>query len=276
MNGSRAQRIPSPILPPRLAWRVLTIAHVSDLHIGGRPESEDRAARVLAHVGAMSPPPDVLLVTGDVADHGWEGGSIASEEYAVAQDVLGGWRGPVVVGTGNHDGRGPFAEALLGGERSGPLDQVLDLGAYRFLMLDSLVPAVDGQRIDHGELGPTTLTWLDDQLAESPTPTFVAFHHPPTTVGIPGVDEIQLRNGAALSAVLERHPHVVAVLTGHNHTMCASTFAGRPMLVGGGVVSSVTLDQELLQGLWLDGPPTLAVHLVGDDGRLTTFWRALP
>ena len=52
--------------------------------------------------------------------------------------------------------------------------------------------------------------------------------------------------------------------------------AGRPMLVGGGVVSSVTLDQEPLDGLWLEAPPTLAVHLVGDDGRLTTFWRALP
>ena len=255
---------------------MLTIAHVSDLHIGGRPESDERAARVLAHVGAMSPAPDVLLVTGDVADHGWKGRPIASEEYARARDLLAAWPGPLLVGTGNHDGRGPFAEALLGVERSGPLDQVLDVGAYRFLMLDSLVPAMDAQRIDHGELGPTTLAWLDEQLAESLTPTFVAFHHPPTTVGIAGVDEIQLTNGGELSAVLERHPHVVAVLTGHNHTMCASTFAGRPMLVGGGVVSSVTLDQEPLESVWLDGPPTLAVHLVGDDGRLTTFWRALP
>jgi 3',5'-cyclic-AMP phosphodiesterase len=255
---------------------VLTIAHVSDLHIGGRPESEERAARVLAHVGAMSSAPDVLLVTGDVADHGWEGGDIAHEEYATARDLLAAWPGPLLVGTGNHDGRGPFAEVLLGGERSGPLDQALDVGAYRFLMLDSLVPAVGGQRIDHGELAPTTLAWLDAELAASHTPTFVGFHHPPTTVGIAGADEIQLRNGPALAAVLDRHPHVVAVLAGHNHTMCASTFAGRPMLVGGGVVSSTTLDQEPLDHLWLAGPPTLAVHLVGDDGRLTTFWRALP
>jgi Icc protein len=255
---------------------VLTIAHVSDLHIGGRPESDERAARVVAHVAAMRPAPDVLVVTGDIADHGWSGGPEAAEEYARARDLLAAWPGPLLVGTGNHDGREGFAEGLLDGKRPGPLNQVLDVGAYRFLMLDSLVPAVDGQRIDHGELGPTTLAWLDEQLAASPTPTFVAFHHPPTTVGIAGADEIQLRNGDALSAVLERHPHVVAVLTGHNHTMCASTFAGRPMLVGGGVVSSVTLDQEPLEQLWLDGPPTLAVHLLRDDGRLTTFWRALP
>ena len=58
--------------------------------------------------------------------------------------------------------------------------------------------------------------------------------------------------------------------------MCATSFAGAPVLVGGGVVSSVTLDSEPLDHLWLDAPPSLAVHLVDDTGRLTTFWRALP
>jgi 3',5'-cyclic AMP phosphodiesterase CpdA len=163
----------------------------------------------------------------------------------------------------------------MGGDHEGPLDQELDVGAYRFLMLDSLVPAVDGQRIDHGELAESTLAWLDERLAASSRPTFVCFHHPPTTVGIGQADAIQLRNGPALEAVLTRHPQVVAVLVGHNHTMCVTTFAGRPALVGGGVVSSITLDQEPQDRLWMDAPPTLALHLVGDDGRLTSFWRAL-
>ncbi len=253
---------------------MLAIAHISDLHIGGRPESVARADRVIAHVAAMSPPPDVLLVTGDVADHG------AEHEYAQAHRLLSAWSGPVLVGTGNHDVREPFVRVLLGGGagsmRDGPVDQALAVGAHRFLMLDSLVPAVDGQRIDHGVLAPETLTWLDRELAASDSPTFVGFHHPPTTVGIGRADEMQLRNPADLEPVLRRHPHVVAVLVGHNHTMCATTFAGRPMLVGGGVVSGVTLDHEDLDHIWLDAPPSLAVHLLHDDGRLTTFWRALP
>ena len=248
---------------------MLTVAHVSDLHIGGRPESVDRAALVIRHVCSLAPAPDVLLVTGDVADHG------SPEEYATARDLLSAWDGPLLVGTGNHDVRGPFARALLGGDREGPLDQELDVGAYRFLMLDSLVPAVDGQRIDHGELAVATLAWLDERLDASPRPTFVCFHQPPTTVGIGRAYAIQLWNGPAVEAVLTRHPHVVAVLVGHNHTMCVTTFAGRPALVGGGVVSSVTLDQEPQDHIWMDAPPTLAVHLIGDDGRLTSFWRAL-
>jgi len=224
---------------------------------------------VIAHVFSMSPAPDVLLVTGDIADHG------LPEEYATARDLLSAWDGPLLVGTGNHDVRGPFARVLMGGDREGRLDEELDVGAYRFLMLDSLVPAVDGQRIDHGELADATLAWLDERLDASPRPTFVCFHHPPTTVGIGRADAIQLRNGPALEAVLTRHPHVVAVLVGHNHTMCVTTFAGRPALVGGGVVSSITLDQEPQDHIWMDAPPTLAVHLIGDDGRLTSFWRAL-
>lgn len=255
---------------------MITIAHVSDLHIGGRPESDERAARVLAHVGAMRPAPDVLVVTGDIADHGWSGGTQAADEYARARDLLAAWPGPVVVGTGNHDGREGFARGLLDGERRGPLDQALEVEAYRFLMLDSLVPAENGERIDHGQLEEPTLDWLEQQLSAFSGPTFVCLHHPPTTVGIERADAIQLRNGAALEAELIRHPHVVAVLAGHNHTMCATTFAGRPMLVGGGVVSSITLDQEPLDHLWLEAPPTLAVHLLRDDGRLATFWRALP
>jgi Icc protein len=219
---------------------------------------------------AMAPAPDVLLVTGDIADHG------QPDEYATARDLLSAWSGPMLVGTGNHDVREPFARHLLGAERPGPLDQALDVGTHRFLMLDSLVTALDGVRQDHGLLAPETLAWLDDELAGSDRPTFVALHHPPVTVGIGNADAIQLRNGDALEAVLARHAHLAAVLVGHNHTMCATTFAGRPCLVGGGVVSSVTLDQEPMDHIWLDAPPSLAVHLVGDDGRLTTFWRALP
>ena len=55
----------------------------------------------------------------------------------------------------------------------------------------------------------------------------------------------------------------------------ASTFGGRPLLVGGGISSTIPLDAEGLPRLWLDAPPTFALHLV-DEGRLTTQWRSLP
>ena len=49
---------------------VLVIAHLSDTHFGGRWDPAGRARRVLAHLATLDPPVDVVLVTGDIADHG--------------------------------------------------------------------------------------------------------------------------------------------------------------------------------------------------------------
>ena len=87
---------------------------------------------------------------------------------------------------------------------------------------------------------------------------------------------ILLREPEPLELVIMRHPHVVATLVGHAHTACATTFAGRPLLVGGGCASTVLLDAEPGPVVWEAAPPTLAFHLLHDDGRLTTHWRACP
>jgi 3',5'-cyclic AMP phosphodiesterase CpdA len=249
---------------------MFTIAHVSDTHFGNRPEAAPRVAAVLDQLLAMSLRPDVLVLTGDIADHGLE------EEYAEAREHFARWSGPIVVGTGNHDARDAFAKVLLDREADGPLDQVLEVGGHRFLMLDSLVSAVDGTRIDHGVLTADSVAWLDAELSASDLPTFVCLHHSPVPVNITLMDDIQLREPGGLELVLARHPHVLATLVGHNHTACASTFAGRPVLIAGGVVSTVTLDAEPQPPIWNDAPPTFAFHLVDDTGRLTTHWRSLP
>ncbi len=153
----------------------------------------------------MNPAPDVLLVTGDVADNG--------EPDSTRKAPPPGRLGRADARRDGQPRRAElFSQVLLGRARTGPLNQSLDAGAYRFLMLDSLVPAA------------------------SDAPTFVGCHHPPTTMGIERVAAVQLHNPAELEPVPARHPHVAAVLVGHNHTM----------------------------------------HLVDDTGRLPTFWRALP
>jgi 3',5'-cyclic AMP phosphodiesterase CpdA len=244
---------------------MLVIAHVSDTHFGN--DSQDpapRTAAVMDHLLAMDPRPDVLVVSGDVADHG------LPREYDAARAWLDRWDGPLAVCLGNHDVRSDFVDGLGIEARS-----VVEAAGVRFVMLDSLVDAVDGERIDHGELGQTQLAWLDARLADDGRPAYVVLHHPPTTISLELMDPIRLRDGDALSAVLARHRHVVATLVGHAHTMCATTFAGRPLLIGGGVVSTVTADAEPQPTLWYDAPPSFALHLV-DHGRVTTHWRALP
>ena len=246
---------------------MLTVAHLSDTHFGNRPGVADRSRRVVEAVARIRP--DVVVVTGDVADHG------LPEEYAEAIAVVGSLPVPVLWGTGNHDVREAFAETFFGAPTGDPLNAAYDVAGHRFLMADSLVPAPPGDRIDHGELSPQTLEWLDAELASSQVPTFVCLHHPPYPVGVPWIDAYLLREPESLEAVVAAHSHVVATLVGHVHMAAASTFGGRPLLVGGGISSTIPLDSEGLPRLWLDAPPTFALHLV-DDGRLTTQWRSLP
>ncbi len=245
---------------------MLVIAHVSDTHFGN--EAQDPASRnaaVMDHLLAMSPRPDLLVVTGDVADHG------LPEEYAEARAWLDRWDGPLAVCPGNHDVRDAFVAGLGIGTRT-----VVEVAGVRFVMLDSLVDADETGRVDPGRLG-------DDQLGLARRPSRrgraadVRLSPPPAHHDRPrpdGPDPAARRGGARGGP--RPAPHVVATLVGHAHTMCATTFAGRPLLIGGGVVSTVTADAEAPPTIWYDAPPSFALHLVGDDGRVTTHWRALP
>jgi Icc protein len=248
---------------------MFVVAHVSDTHFGNdRQDPTDRLAAVMDHLLALDPAPDVLVVSGDVADHG------LPAEYAAARAWLDRWPGPLAVCPGNHDVRAGFVDGLGIAARS-----AVEVGGFRFLMLDSLVDAVGDARVDEGRVGEDQLAWLDRELVASGAPAFVVLHHPPVTIGVSLMDPIRLVDGDALAAVVGAHPHVLATLVGHAHTMGVTTYAGRPLLIGGGVVSTVPLDAEPFPIVWYDAPPTLALHLVDDaesPPRVTTHWRALP
>jgi 3',5'-cyclic AMP phosphodiesterase CpdA len=247
---------------------MIVVAHVSDTHFGNDVQDPTgRAAAVMDHLLAMDPPPDLLVVTGDVADHG------LATEYVEARAWLDRWPGVAAVCPGNHDVRTAYVEGLGLAARA-----VVEHGGYRFVMLDSLIDAVAGERVDEGRLGEDQLSWLDQQLGGSDGPAFLCLHHPPTTIGLELMDPIRLMDGDALATVIDHHPQVVATLVGHAHTMSVTSFAGRPLLIGGGVVSTVTADAEQVDTLWYAAPPAFALHLVDDAAtpRVTTHWRALP
>ena len=68
---------------------MFVVAHVSDTHFGNDVQDPaGRAAAVMDHLLAMNPRPDVLVLTGDVADHG------LAHEYAAARAWLDRWPGP--------------------------------------------------------------------------------------------------------------------------------------------------------------------------------------
>ncbi|MFI6157989.1 metallophosphoesterase [Kitasatospora sp. NPDC051170] len=251
---------------------MVTIAQLSDIHLGqvhrgdGGRRARRRAEQVMAYLDALPGPLDAVLVTGDLADHG------LPEEYRQVAKVLQS-RHPVLICPGNHDRREPYRELLLGeAPAQGPVNRAHHLPGVDVLMLDSSIPG----RND-GLLEDATLEWLDGRLAagRGDVPALVGFHHPPVELSIPTVDRIRQFEEERLAEVVRRHPRVAALLCGHAHTPAATTFAGRPLLVAPGVVYTVTLPCEGGPGASSDHPPMLAFHVLDDDGRVTTHYRAV-
>lgn len=242
------------------------LAQISDLHLDGSARATRRATRVMDYLRALPRPVDALLVTGDIADHGTEA------EYEEAARILAA-PFPVLTCPGNHDKRPAYRKALLGEEpRTGPVNRAHHIAGTAVLMCDATIPGRNEGRLD-----AETLTWITTTLTALPqdTPALIAFHQPPVKLHHPLPDSCMLEEPEALADLLAAHPQVVAVLTGHAHTAAASTFAGRPVIVGPAVTWTVRLPWESDEPADLDQPPGLAFHILSDDHRLTTHYRVV-
>lgn len=251
---------------------MIAVAHLSDIHVDDGERSAERARRVMAYLENLPKPIDAIVVTGDIANNG------ELAEYRLAREILTS-RYPVFDCPGNHDIRAAYRQGLLGEPASdAPVNQVREITGATFLLCDSTIPGAA-----EGFLADETIEWLDDALADSTGPAFVCFHHPPADLGHPGLDSIKQGGAERLAAVVERHPRVVGMLCGHAHTPAVTTFAGRPLLMAPGVVSSSRLPFEPnADRAWEDGgpvdfdqPPMVAFHLLHDGNRLTTHFRAV-
>jgi Icc protein len=248
---------------------VIMIAHVSDTHFDGTQRTAGRARAVMDYLGGLTAELDVVLVTGDIADHGQEA------EYEQARQILVS-RSPVLMCPGNHDSRAAFRRVLLGQPGSDePVNQIRRTFAADFILCDSSIPGRP-----EGCLAEPTLAWLEATLEQTAhdRPVFIAFHHPPTVLNIPFIDVIRQTGGDRLGKIVQRHPNIAALLAGHAHTPAATTFAGRPLLIAPGVASTLkysweggTADDMLNYQL----PPALALHMLSDTGQLTTHYRTI-
>jgi Icc protein len=221
-----------------------TILHLSDTHfvedrrpLYGRIDSDARLAAFLERLQGSAVRPDVIVLTGDLADRG------STDAYArlrtMLEPVAKAYACQLVWVMGNHDHRESFREKLLddsSGMRS-PIDQVIDVNGLRVVALDSTVPGYH-----HGELDDSQLSWLA-RVLEDPAPygTLLALHHPPVPTALPLLQLVELREADRLAPVIE-HTDVRGILAGHFHYPTHSLIAGIPV----SVAAATCYTQDLL------------------------------
>jgi 3',5'-cyclic-AMP phosphodiesterase len=252
----------------------IRIAQISDLHIKppgtlayGKVDTAKALERCIAALNEFAPAPDFVVISGDLAD------APSVEEYEHLKRLLAPLKLSFAGIPGNHDSREmmraafPDAAYALG---TGPLNQKIEVGELDLLLLDSSVPGKP-----HGELDAPTLQWLDATLASSSgRPALVFLHHPPFLTGIWHMDRQNLHNAAELAAIIQRHPRVQLIATGHVHRATLTMFAGRPCTICPVANHAVDLDLDhLREPSFKVEPPAFHLHtwFAGEGhGRLVT------
>lgn len=242
----------------------MLIAQLTDLHIRphGQPanrvvETNMFAERAFRTVAAFTPRPDVILLTGDLTECGLD------IEYANLARLMRRHLPPVPVFVipGNHDRRENLRKALehLPGVTADPfyVQYAVEDFPVRLVMLDTVVPGAG-----HGELRPEQLQWLDSTLAQVPgKPTMIAMHHPPFACGIAHMDRIRLRDAAAFTDIVARHPQVERIICGHHHRAITTKLAQAIASIAPSVAHQV--EMSLLSddpGAFVFEPPAFQLH----------------
>lgn len=251
----------------------MLIAQITDLHcvaegtlaVSGRIDTNRALEAAVARVNALTPQPDLVLVTGDVTDHG----TAADCQAAAAR--LNRLQAPFRVIPGNHDDRDTLVAAFPNHCRrddDGFVQEVLDDGPLRILMLDTVLAG----RTEGGYCA-SRLGWLRSRLAEAPQrPTLVAMHHPPFTAGIPFMDRLRLQDGAeALAELFQGFPNVQRIVCGHVHRPVSRVWAGRSCMIAPSTAHQIlwTLD-DTLPDTWTPEPPGLCLHHWLPEGGMVT------
>lgn len=187
---------------------VIRLVQITDCHLNGDGpvsdwpvDTESTLAAVIDRVRTESPPPHLVLATGDLSQ---DGSAAAYRRVRVLFDHLDV---PVHCLPGNHD------EPTMLADNGLRVDRQVVCGGWQIVFLDSTIPGRDEGRVSGDEL-----TALDEVLDDgSNCHVLICLHHHPVVVGGAWRDEIGIENPDDLFAMLDRHPHVRGLLWGHIH-----------------------------------------------------------
>lgn len=255
----------------------MLIAQLTDIHIGFDPDAKPeelnriRFRATLDRVLSSPNKPDLLVLSGDLTDHG------DAESFAKIAAHLRAVLCPVLPLVGNHDTR----EELLAAFPDTPVEDgfvhyVVEREGLRIICLDTFEPGRHG-----GAFCDRRRDWLQGKLEEGAgSPCVIFMHHPPVVSGIdwmdPAPDEEWIANFAA--AVRGHDGAIQSIHCGHLHRRLHTSFNGIPLGVTPSVAPLVALDLRDIdpnradnRALITTEPPSYALHYWNGQQLVTHY-----
>lgn len=251
----------------------MLIAQVTDLHLHADPGHPNlaRFTRVLDHLLSLQPRPDLLVLSGDLADDG------ALESYRHLEGALARWPHPVRFALGNHDSRAHFRAVFGEGQVAGGFVQGRDrFDSLQVLVLDTLEEGRHG-----GAFCEARADWLRQAVRDSrDAPLLVFLHHPPVDVGVAWIDPGPRQDWIARLDDALQGAQVAAICTGHVHLGGVFCWRGRQVVTCPSSSSDLSLGfapmpagQPDGRPLVEQGEPAFALHRWQDGALATIFGR---
>ena len=248
---------------PKCVGDPVRILQITDFHIRNQPDetllgvnTQRSFEATLAAALAEGPPPDIALLTGDLAQ------DASAATYERLKKSLSSLPCPAYCLPGNHDDSGLMARHLA----HPPLhyQPQLVIGDWQIICLDSTIP-----HSPYGRLAEDQLALLKRCLTDAPDLyALVTLHHHPIPSGSAWMDTMQLENADVFLDLLADHGNVRGVVFGHVHQTLESKVRGLTLL---GTPSTCFQFKPLQEQFALDAlPPGYRWIELHADGRITS------
>lgn len=223
---------------------MVTIVHISDLHVSDSDFKEDVYLEAVDEINALDP--DFIILTGDLTDKGYY------TQFQKAVEYLDLFEAPLFAVPGNHDARNLGDETFeeLVGEASWKLtkeDEFVVIG------LNTALPD-----LNEGAIGKPQQLWLDGQLDEciiNDMFSIVAFHHHIIPIPKTGRERNVLLDAGDVLKILIDH-EVDMVLVGHKHVPNVWKM-NNTLIINAGSIASKKLRGK--------GENSYNIYEIGDD-----------
>lgn len=240
----------------------LRVLQITDTHLYADPgrrllgvNTQESFREVLDTVLDQSWRFDLVLATGDLVH------DASAQGYRRLTQQLAELNAPVYCLAGNHDEAQAMTRFL--GSESVSAPGHVDVGDWRIILLDSVIPGEEGGRLEAVELAR-----LNQDLADTDRHCLICMHHQPLPVGSTWIDTMAIDNSDDLFAITDAHANVRGMLWGHIHQSFDRTRKGQPLMATPSTCVQFTPGSA---GFQVDNvPPGCRLLALRPDGSIET------
>ena len=227
-------------------------------------------AETVQQINRMRPLPDVVMITGDLVEHGDKAG------YRYFLELIKPLKMPVYVLPGNHDNPQVMTDVFSGTSCFPTSDSTFQYAVedlpFRILALNSRSDGTELPTLDENRLA-----WLKRELEQSDKPTLIALHHPPMTTGIELIDMGGPEWFQGLKAAVTEANNVKLVICGHCHTDMSGRMGPVPVYMAPATAHQLVATRGLNvapAAINVAGTPVLHHFIDGDFVSGSNKWPA--